>query len=150
MPPCCRIIIREVSDLLDVDPSEPFRPLGDALLCADPFTVVLQSPVSLSTTSLLMPEGFAEHAGTTPEPGWYVVCEPLEDPLLVRVERLMGPRWRVDGVNLDTGEPVENADVLFVLGPADADVAPFVTDHAAGRAPWEHHRMSAGAAPAST
>lgn len=131
----------------DLDDS---RHAHDACLPNGRTHIAWLGPLSTGATSLVMPEGFREHAATTPAPDWHVLCEPLDDPLLVRMDRLKGPRWRVDGVNLDTGEPVEDAEVLFVLGPSEADAAPFFADHAARRAPWEHHRMSAGAAPAST
>lgn len=135
---------------MSCEPDDSLRHAFGTFLPGGPVQIALLGPLSTGTTSLVMPEGFREHVSTTPAPGWYVVCEPLDDPWLVRMDRLKGPRWRVDGVNLDTGEPVENAEVLFVLGPATEDAAPFLMDHVARRAPWEHHRMSAEAAPAPT
>lgn len=61
---------------------------------------------------------------------WYVLCEPIDKPRLVRSEKSYDyhPRRLVRGVDLDTGETVENLEILYVLGKDAEAIAPLLRD----------------------
>lgn len=58
--------------------------------------------------------------------GWYVLCEPADKPRLVRAQRIMNqrPRRLVRGIDVDTGEQVEELAILYSLGTDAEAIAP--------------------------
>ena len=95
-------------------------------------------------TSILVDKGFLQHATTPPQPDWYVLTEPSAAPRLIRTQRVTWSAgcWQVDGEDMDTQQSVTGEDLLFVLGPSEADAEPFRRDHEARRRPWEHHTVT--------
>ncbi len=73
---------------------------------------------------LLMQGDVPDHFGA----GWYALCEPERTPRLVRMDAAMPmhPLRVFTGVDLDTGQRVEQLAILHVLGPHFADAEPFL------------------------
>ncbi|MCY0885313.1 MAG: hypothetical protein OWV35_05440 [Firmicutes bacterium] len=118
--PVMLLLVRHSDGTVDLLPADPV-PWGDlrAIAQADPHaTVHVYQRDDRLQWQLCLP-------GPNLGQGWYALCAPEHAPRLVQVEQLFN--WRpfrlVRGVDVDTGEILEEQDILYILGrdPAIAE-----------------------------